>query len=195
MRRFAASTAILRYPPDERAISATQAKQWLKVMYSEEDEIIEALIDAAVSHCETYTGIAMAAQDVEEYFEPPKSGQSLMLSMWPVSEVTAIIYTDKDGDEVETDSDFRAAGFEIDLSMRPAAITAPDGWPETLEGRSLSVKYTCEYPEGASYPPQMKVAALRHLADHFDNRADFHQRFRAASEVLLDPLRLRVIAE
>ena len=158
-------------------------------MYSEEDSVIEALIDAAISHCETYTGIVMATQDVEEFFEPPKRGQSLMLSMWPVVAVDDVFYTDTDGDEVE------ATGLNIDIKLRPGAITAPDGWPEVQEGRSMRVVYTCGWPIGANHPPQMKIAALRQLGDNFDNRSDFHQRFRAASEVMLDPLRLRVFAE
>jgi uncharacterized phiE125 gp8 family phage protein len=189
MRRFAASTAAIRSAPEERAITVAEAKEWLKVMYAQEDSIIEALIDAAISHCETYTGIVMAEQEIEEYFEPPGSGQAIMLSYWPVAEVISVSYTDKDGD------DAAAEGLSIDIDMRPGAITAPDGWPEVKEGRSMRVKYRCAWPEGSSYPPQMKIAALRHLGDHFDNRADFHQRFRAASEVLLDPLRLRVFAE
>lgn len=167
-------------------ISLEIAKKWVRVTHDLEDDLIQLILDASIAHVEGITSYFFGERTVSEYFNGfPQNGTSLMLSKFPVVSITSLTYGES---TIELDD------LSIDVKTRPVFILpVDDEWPDTGEERPIvKVAYVAGHSDVDNIPNDLKLATLRVFADNYDNRADFHQRFRSASEVLFDKYRLRV---
>ena len=49
---------LVTIPPDELPVTLAEAKEYLKVDFSEDDELIERLISAVTDYAQKYTGLS-----------------------------------------------------------------------------------------------------------------------------------------
>lgn len=140
----------------EAILPLADAKLHLRVTHDEEDSLIEALRDAAVSHVERVSGIALAPGDWR--WTLSRFPSRIELPIAPVTAVDGVTYLDADGAS-QTYTDARL----VDGAVYPAA---GGSWPYAYDG------VTVEFTAGLSDPgeaPELTAAAklmLGHLYAH-----------------------------
>lgn len=91
---------VLIVPPVIAPISLVEAKKQLDIGYTEKDDLISALIDAATSYLDGWSGIlgrALCEQTWRQGFD--RFDACLRLPMFPVVSVSSVKYTDTNGAE------------------------------------------------------------------------------------------------
>lgn len=146
----------------EGILPLAEAKAYLRVDGSDEDDLVAALRDCAVDFVEKYLNVRLApVADMQARFEG--FGPHMRAGIGPSATVvvTAISYVDTDGESVAlTPADWRVG---VDGKILPAIGTS---WPKS--GGPVTVTFDAGYPEGAC-PPALRIAVrmmLVHLYDH-----------------------------
>lgn len=156
--------------PAEEPVTLQEAKDWLKVDSSADDDLITALITAARIHAEKYTGRVLISQTIEEHFDCFPASGVLYLGFQPTA-VTAVTYLNTDGaSQTVTASDYTA-----DLISRPSriAINPDKAWPTTGDyPNAVTVEYEAGFADAASVPESFKVAMKLLIGFLYENRED-----------------------
>lgn len=77
-------------------VTATEAKQRLRITHTSDDALLEALITSAREAVEMNTGRALAAAEYR-WAGAGEMAEALSLPLWPVATVTAVSYEDENG--------------------------------------------------------------------------------------------------
>jgi len=166
----------------------TEAKLWLKVDNSDEDDLITDLIeevkDAAEGHLDTY----LYNTTITEYLDAfPDDSDPIYLSVCEVSSVTSITYTDIDGNTGQT---FSSSSYVVDnTGVQPKiSLANNESWPSTLEeAKTVTVTYVVGYGASAGDEPAKVRKAMRlMLSEIYHNRGDRMRAKQMASEYLLN---------
>jgi uncharacterized phiE125 gp8 family phage protein len=147
----------------EALLAIDAAKAWLRVDGDDEDDLIEALRDAAIDMVEQYTNVRLApVSGLIARFAG--FGARMRVGIGPVSTLTvsAIGYVDGAGEAQTID----AGGWRIDAGgdLMPAIGAT---WPQG--GGEVTVTFSAGYPEGAC-PAGLIAAAKMFLAHLYRNR-------------------------
>lgn len=154
-------------------VTLTEAKAHLRVDTTDEDTLIDALIDAAHEVVEREANLVLAASTwLLKLPDWPSNFYSLRPG--PVSSVTSIKYYDVDGTlQTLSSSYYRlAGGGEFGSRLE---------WVENLTLPSLSsrdsvdvvrIEYVQGYANAAAVPAGLKQAALLIIGHYFENRED-----------------------
>ncbi len=153
-------------PPVEMPVSLEQAKAHLRVDHDEDDELIEAVIAAAVGHLDGYGGIlgrALMPQEWCEYASFFPASRVIEMRLAPVLEIVEVRTRDADGVETVLDENsYRLLApassrpvllFGVDVAL-PALASAPD---------ALSVIYRAGYEDAEGNPavPPALISAIK----------------------------------
>lgn len=184
--------------PDTEPVTAAEAKNWLKVDHSADDDLISSLITAARQAVEEYTGIKLYTQVITEKWDRlPSSNKvynqfgAISLSTWPVQSIDSISYVDDAGDS----QTWSSSNYTTDLAARPARISpAFDAhWPTVrFQMSAFTVVYTAGYSSTANIPDTIKTAMRLMITHWYDNRTDSVRKMPMASEVILQPYKTMV---
>lgn len=184
--------------PDTEPVTLTEAKAWLKVDHSDEDNLISSLIAAARHNVEQYTGIKLYTQAIQEKWDRlPCSDElynqfgAISLSTWPVQSIDSISYVDDNGDS----QTWASSNYTADLSAQPARISPAYGaqWPTVrFQMGAFTVNYIAGYSSADDIPDAIKTAMQLMITDWYDNRTDSARRMPMASEVILSPYKIRI---
>ena len=166
-------------------LSLDEAKKWLRVEGNDEDNLIAAILSSAVSYAEGYLNKTIGNntyhmtmdtfEDIIQLFRPP------------VSEVTKIEYIDLAGDVIE----FDLAKITLDVDSGQIALKAGEVWPDIAdEPFAVHVYYTCTGMYTALEANDVLDAIKLTLTFRYDYRDDPNQRWRKASDHILNPLRI-----
>lgn len=194
---FGKGTSVTSAPASE-PLTATEAKNWLKIGYSSDDDIVTSLIKAARVQVENRTNLKLFTQTVTEVYDQwPDSDEQynqyggFSLSWWPVQSVTSVAYIDEDG----TSQPITSTNYIVDVVSRPARIAPADGYtfPSVdFRPKAITVTYVAGYAATASIPDDLKVAMYKLIGEWYDNRADEVHRMPTAVDALLSDYRLEV---
>jgi uncharacterized phiE125 gp8 family phage protein len=157
--------------PISEPITTQEAKDWLKVDTDVEDAIIAGLIKSARIYAEKYTGRALFAQTVKQYYDYWPAKGCIELSLPPVQSVEEITYIDSNGDTQTLD----AADYTVDLVSRPARVCInPDkSWPVLGDyPNAVTVEYEAGAATTAEIPDTIKTGMLLLIAFLYENRED-----------------------
>lgn len=172
-------------------ITRDEAKLYLKVDTTVDDDLIDGLIASAKNAAENYLNRFLYNTTIVEYFDAFPTTGSLCLSVGGVSSVTSIQYQDTD-DATQT---FALSSYVLDGDKTPAEITLANGetWPSTLpESKSVTVTYVVGYGADAGDEAQViKQACFLMLGSWYHNRLDTVRKMPTASEYLLNQERLQ----
>ena len=162
--------------PSAAPVTLAEAKAHLRVTDTNEDTLIAAMIDAAVSQLDGWNGLlgrCMASQtwrqdmaDFPECFRLP----------FPDVQSVTVAYTDTAGaDQTVSSGDYHLVNLPGEGRI---VLDATASWPSVYDKpNAVRVTMVCGF---ATVPPALKMAILMHVAALFENRA-------SASQVALMP--------
>lgn len=161
----------LKTAPSVTPISLTEAKMHCRVDATDDDELITALINAAVSYLDGYSGIlgrCLMPQVWQLCYDAFPSGP-LQIPLGPVISIDSVEYVDPvSGNYVA----WNAANYETDLVSLEAWIAPVDSWPTPMTTlNAVRITFTAGYADAASVPPAIRHAMLLLIGTWYENRA------------------------
>lgn len=144
------------------------AKLDLKVDSTEEDDLIEILIQAARELVEEKTHSSLITQTRVMKLEYFPRGTEMTLPFGPVQSVTSIKYYDLNEDEQTLNS----SEYWVDNHSGIARVIVKDTWPATYDRpNAVEVTYVCGYgSSGSSVPAALRKAILLLVGHFYENR-------------------------
>lgn len=168
-------------------LAEAKAQVRLEADHTEEDALLQTLIDTAILNTEHRTRRALRSR--EETLVLDEWAAPIQLPWWPVQAVTEITYTKPD------DTEEALAGHSLDLRQIPARITPYPNprWPEAKDKpMAIKVKAQVGYAE---LPADLKSAALLLVGHFYENReavviGTITSQVPMAYEALIQPYRI-----
>lgn len=159
--------------PAAEPVSLTEAKAQLRVDFTDDDDLIDAVITAARETAELVTRRAFINQTWDLYLDAFPGEGRIDLPLPPLVSVTGVYYTPVDSSEAT----FAAAGYVVDDKGEPGGVVLKDGysWPadELAIVNGVRIRFVCGYGAAATYVPTRYRQAIKLLIGHFyENRED-----------------------
>jgi uncharacterized phiE125 gp8 family phage protein len=165
-------------PPAAEPVTLAEAKEHLRVDFSQDDALISALIEASRIYCEQFTARVFITQTWELVIDKFPANE-IMIPFPPLQLVTSIKYDNGAGVEQV----LGAAQYEVDDASQPGwVVPVTTGWPASIwEGiNSVRIRYVAGYAPGtdspidlaANVPQSIKSAILLHVAQLYEQRED-----------------------
>ena len=173
-------------------ISIATAKEWLKVDNSDEDDIIQIMLDSALSICEEYTFRKFPLSIIEDSF---KSWSMYFNLSFPANSITSITYYDSNNDaQTMVVSDFYEL---VEGEPEPNRLHRIQGnvLPSLSTDKQfpILIRYETGYTDG-NVPKALISAMLLTLTKLYENREDEFidsNKIRRASEYIMNVYRLK----
>jgi len=173
--------------PASEPLSRTEVKNYLKVSYSTDDDLIDILIKSARQWVERHCNIGLLPQTVTEVFDDfPEE-----LSVSPLRAVSAISYKDSDGNTQTWASD----QYVVDSYQNPPRVHTSYGvqYPTIRdEINAVSAVYTVGYDDASAMPAPIKQAMFLTIADAYENRENYIKKMPTAAEYILESAGYRI---
>lgn len=154
--------------PDAEPITLAEAKAQCRVGHDDEDALITALIGAAVSELDGWSGTLGRAL-VTQTWEQPFDGFPLRLRLpMPAATVASVSYVDPDGETQALATDQYVLRRDALGSFVEPAFDV--NWPAVRsQSASVTVEFTCGNA-AADVDGAIKAALLLRVADLYANR-------------------------
>lgn len=156
-------------PPTEEPITLAQAKQWMKVDYSDDDEIIELLISAARRYVEAETRRLLPTQVWRLTRTQWPLWYRFAVPLCPVNGISAVQVRDAAGVFQSVSPALLAlengggGGFIHIIGQVPTpALNMPGG---------IQIDLNCGYGDAADVPEPLRHAILMLVAYWYEHRA------------------------
>jgi uncharacterized phiE125 gp8 family phage protein len=165
--------SLLVTPSSVTPVTLDDAKRRVRRVEDDDDDEIGLIIEAVVSHLEGVDGIlgrALISQDWCDSFSGFPAGAGFRLALTPVQSVTALSYTDVDGQVTVFDSsNYRLHTDAVGSYVR---LSAGASWPACADlDDAVRVTYRAGYGDApASVPAAIRLAILDLVAHRFNNR-------------------------
>lgn len=162
--------------PAAAPVTLTEAKAHLRVTDTNEDTLIAAMIDAAVSHLDGWHGILGRCIVTQTWRQDLYDFPTYIRLPFPDVQSVTVAYTDPAG----ADQTFAGSNYHLINTPGAGKIVLDDAasWPSVYDKpNAVRVTMVCGF---ATVPPALKMAILLHVGAMFENRA-------AASPVALMP--------
>lgn len=149
-------------------VTVADMKKWCRVDDDDNDDVLTALIDAAIAYLDGYTGClgrCLAVQTWRQDFDGFSPVLSLPLA--PVISIASVKYTDaNDVEQTVSSSDYKL----LNMVSGPAVGLAHEkDWPGDVidDYRSVRVEYVAGY---AAVPEDLKTCVKLIAAHWYENR-------------------------
>ena len=150
-----------------------ELKEHLRIVIgnTDEDDYLQTLIDAATEYVQQYTRRRLITQTWYYYLNDWPSGDTIKLPYGQLQSVTAVKYTDSDGDE----STFSSADYIVDTNKDPGGVVLGYGetWPTATlyPSNPIEVEYVCGYgDDGSDIKAPIRHAIKLVASDIYENR-------------------------
>ena len=157
--------------PATEPLGLEEAKRFLRITTSAEDDVVLALIAAARKRIERGTELALITQTVEVKLDGFWGDHALELPMPPLQGIESITYLDSDGAE----QTLHPATYQVSTHRRPGRVWLAYGesWPATLCDREVvTITFKAGFGDEASDVPPNLVHAMRMLCAHYDRNRE-----------------------
>lgn len=162
--------------PASDAITLAEAKAHLRVVDSDDDTYISAIVKASCANVEAWLGRALIDQTWDLYLDafPTTNDLEIKIPLPPLIEVVSIIYNDTAGVEQTVNS----ANYYVDTVSQPGWVVPVSSftWPTPLDAiNSVRVRFRAGYIDTSS-PPQnsvpfdIRAGILLAVGSMFENR-------------------------
>lgn len=157
--------------PTTEPLTTAEAKLHLRVDHSDEDTLIDNLIEAARNTIEARTGRALITQTLDMYLDRfPYGAEPILLPRPPLVSVTSIVYTDSDGTANTT---WTSTNYIVSTSREPGRVSLAYGvaYPATYYAPDVvRVRYVAGYGAASAIPEGLRAAMLLLIGHWFTNR-------------------------
>ena len=152
------------------AISLGDAKAYLRITSSAENDIISRVVEAATGYVESALGRSLISTTWRERFErfPTNDYWAICLQRCPLASVTSLKYYDTDGAE----QTWSSAEYQVFTPRETSGfirLGANYIWPSVETARSfpITVDYIAGYGDAATAIPAELVQAVYMIVDHW----------------------------
>jgi hypothetical protein len=182
---------IVSTPPAEQPVSLSDAKAYLRVDHTSDDDLITALVAAATDAAERYTGCAFVTRTYKAYLDKWPSDTSkdewwdgvregimsataksaIDLPYPPLGAVTAVNVYGDDG----TSEEWPTTNYHVDTITRPGRIALKTGGVIPLPTKTINgieIEYSAGFGNASDVPELIKAAVKRLIAHMYENRGD-----------------------
>jgi uncharacterized phiE125 gp8 family phage protein len=153
-------------PPAELPVTLEEAKSYLKIDFSNEDQLITRLINAVTDASEKYTGLSFITQTLEAYLD---ADNLVEIPRGPHQSITSVFNVNYDntlGDEV-TAGNYNLTGFDY-LSLFSGYNKFKLSQYRRLN--KVRVTYVAGFGDQSQVPDGIKTAILKEVAELYENR-------------------------
>lgn len=152
-------------------ISLAETKAHLRIDHPDEDALIAALIDAATSYFDAWTGIlgrAMVTQTWDVSLDDFPSA-AIHIPLGPVQSVSAVTYVDPAGiTQTVSPTNYYVDTKSLDAWVVP---NAEFSWPQTMYAPNVvTVRFVCGFGAPAAVPQAIKQSMLLLIGHWYENR-------------------------
>jgi len=170
--------------PLEEPVSRSEAKAWLKVDNTADDDLIDTLLITARMAVEDYTNLKLISQTIEETFNCFPDHLRLLHS--PLISVTSVEYKATAADYTVLD----ASGYTAHTYQKPPVLSAAysTSWPEVIDfTEAVKVTYVAGVSADATGVPDLfKNAIKKVLTDWYEKRGENVKRLPTDVEWMLN---------
>lgn len=168
---------ILITPPTIEPVTIVEAKAHLRVISSDDDTLISALIAAARMNVEGWLGRALIGQTWDLYLDefPTDTFKGIEIPLPPLISIDSVKYDDTSGVE----QTMNPSSYYVDVASQPGWLV-PTGsgasWPTTIDAiNSVRIRFTAGYvtndsPPVGSVPQDIKSGLLLVLGSLYEHR-------------------------
>ena len=183
--------------PESLPLSVAEGKVQCRVDSGDFDDEITALIEAAVSHLDGYSGVLGKCLMPQTWAQQFDCWQDFPLCLGPVISITSISYFNDNGDEqTVSDAAFRLERRTVGVF---AALKPGASWPSAnLSEGPITVTWQAGFADADAVPPSIKQAIKLLIAHWFENReavivGSINSKLQMAVENLIEPHRRVVL--
>lgn len=180
MTKLHAQTPVRTTAPDVTPVTLAQVKADLRVLHSDEDEMIESLMSAAIDHLDGWGGIlgrCLITQTWTQDFPDFPLGDVLRLPFPDVQSVT-VAYIDDAGQSQTLSAD----SYRLTNDALGGAIVLDDDatWPTTDDRPdAVTVTMVCGYGDAPeNVPDSIRTAIRLHVRGLYDGDDDMEETAR-----------------
>lgn len=186
--------------PSIEPVTLTEAKDFLRVTGTDDDDLITSLIVAARTNAESYTRRAFITQTwklLRDEWPFDKTGSSkgdpwwdgvrqlpiseirgqeaVIMPLAPLQSITSVItYDDDDSSNTFATSNYQVSAYSGDFANRGRVTlrTSGNGWPAfTRRADGIEIIFIAGYGDAAAdVPSQIKQAILLEVTELYENR-------------------------
>lgn len=159
-------------------------KGYIKDVPDIEDDLIQLLLDAAVSRFETETNMKLmplaCKQDFSGWWDP------ILIECFPVTAITKVGYTDGDGELQEVDGSNYTKQLNKGFPEISLSISAP-----TLNDipYPVTVEFTAGYATADDIPKDIKLCLAQMITSNYERREDPVQKLPTAVSLTIQKYR------
>ena len=188
--------------PAEEPVSRSEAKAWLKVDNTADDDLIDSLIVAARMAVEDFTNLKLISQTIEEVYScfpwvgyyrlgsHPTKYDAFKLTCSPLIAVTSIEYKATAVGYTTLDS----SNYTAHTYQKPPIITPAYSlsWPEAIDfPEAVKITYTAGLSANAAGVPALfKNAILKILTSWYEKRGENVKKLPTDVEYMLNIQRI-----
>jgi len=186
-----AQKPMLVEPPATLPVTLEEARRFLRVDSTEEDPVLEALIAAATTYCDGYSGILHRGLITQTWRLPAAAfpvlpASQIRLPLIPVQEVTEIAYYDSAGVVIMDPASY---ALHTDATGSYVTVAAGGSWPAaTARDDAVQILYVVGYGDlPTDVPAAVRQAILLMVSAWYDDRMT--AAVPPAADRLLSPYR------
>jgi len=175
-------TLIRTSGPDTEPVTAARVKDWLKITGSDQDDMVDEIIQSAREYVEYILQRQLMQATYELYFD--EFPDEILLPRAPVQSITSVNYIATDGSDY---TEF--TNKSTDLISEPARIQPAYNysWPSTKAVmNAVKVEFVAGYADADSVPERFKNAMKLYITHMFYNRGE--EGYRTLPQAFFDLL-------
>ncbi|MBS3650801.1 head-tail connector protein [Pseudaminobacter sp. 19-2017] len=163
-------TLLRTVEPAVEPVTVSEAKAFLRMSGTAEDELLAGLIKAAREDVERATGLALIEQDWRLAIDCIPTNKVVLLMRHPVREVVSVTAYGSEGEA----SLVTPGSYQVDLISRPARLLFVNRPPATRAMNGLEVDFRAGFGEsGVDVPDLLRRAILVLVAHWHEFRASY----------------------
>lgn len=161
---------VLNTAATERSVRVDDLKAHLRIDHTDQDVMLEGLIEAATLHVESVQNRSLLSTTWDLYLDAWPQGRDILLPRAPLQSVVSVVHIDDEG----TETTMPSSGYFVDLYSSPGRIVLSDAgqWPtrDLRPAAGIRIRFVAGYGDSPEAVPADKRHLVKLLAAHwFDN--------------------------
>ncbi len=174
---------VLKTSPTSEPVSLAEAKNFLRIIDSDDDALINSLIIAVRQKAETWMRRALITQTWTLWLDASPDGLNLSIPLSPLQSVTYI----KSYNLVNVASTFDVIKYFVDTASTPGRVALNDGqtWPTALRRiNAMEVEFVAGFGPASNVPETIKQGILQWIKLLFANKSKLYESDESTSGLL-----------